>query len=417
MALTRRRFLQWTGAAGLAATAGAGAWPRVAWAAPGDPGRGDALVFVFLRGGMDGLSAVVPYQEPLYYDRRPQIAVPASRVLDLDGRFGLHPALAALHEIYRDGQLAVVPAAGHPQLTRSHFANMERIEAGLPDGTPTATGFLARHLAGMSAAAGSIPAASIGGGLPQSVRGSRDAVAMRDVGAFHLQDFGGIDTARGEAAIAALHDAGEGVAGTLAGQARTTLAAIAAVEAADPAQYEPANGAVYPEDYFAQNLRQVARLLRTGPDLRVELALLDLGGWDTHENMGTAEAGYMASQLRRLGDGLGAFRRDLDDQWDQVSVVLMAEFGRQVHENGSGGTDHGNGGVMLVMGGGIRGGVHGAWPGLEDDALFERNGVAPLNDFRDVFAEVLTRRVGATNLDVVFPGLAHRPLGLDIPRF
>ena len=419
MALTRRRFLQWAGATGLAAAAPLGT-PRVALGLPGDPAAGDALIFVFLRGGMDGLSALVPVAEPQYYARRPGIAVPQAAALALDGRFGLHPALAPLHEIYQEGDLALVPACGHPGLTRSHFTAMDRIEAGRPDGAAVASGFFTRHLASRPGAPGEVPAAAIGSSLPRSLRGSGDAVAMRDATRFELAGFPGAAAGAVEETLAALYAGGGAGAATgsaLSAQAGTSLRALAAVAAADPSQYEPRNGAVYPDGGLARSLRQIAQLLRSGDDLRVELALLDAGGWDTHENMGTPGGGRMASLLAGLGSALAAFYQDLSDVRDQFTLVALAEFGRQVHENGSGGTDHGNGGVLFAMGGGVRAGVHGVWPGLEDEALADRNGVAPVNDFRDVFAEIFARRLGNPNVTAIFPGLGHTPLGVVDARF
>jgi len=417
--LTRRRFLQAAGAAGAfggLAAAGAVGVPRVAFGAPGAPSRGDALVVVFLRGGMDGLSALVPTHEALYYDRRPGIAIPPGRVMPLEGGFGLHPELAGLQEAWAEGDLAVVPAAGHPELTRSHFEAMARIERGRPEGVTVAEGFLARHLRSRAGAPPrDLAAAMIGNALADGLANAPAAYALSGVDRVRVEGLPG-DPAEVRAALEALYAVGVAPAERGAA-ARDTLATLSRLAEARPGEVAPRNGAVYPDDSFAQSLRSVAQLLRVGADLNLELAWVDLGGFDTHESMGDADGGRMAGVLRRLGDGLGAFWRDLRDVRGEVTVVALAEFGRQVHENGSGGTDHGNGGVMFVLGGGVRGGVHGAWPGLEEEALVDRNGVAPLNDFRDVFAEVLARRVGGADLDAVFPGLAHRPLGLVEPRF
>lgn len=411
--LSRRRFLQ--AASGLAAAATLGV-PRVAFGAPGDPSRGDALVVIFLRGGLDGLSAVVPTHEALYYDRRPGIALPPGRVLPLEGGFGLHPALAGLEEAWVDGDLALVPAAGHPELTRSHFEAMGRVQRGRPDGADVPEGFLARHLRSRAGAAPQeIAAATIGNALPEGLASAPAAFAFANLDRVRVEGFPG-DPAQVRAALEALYAVGVAPA-ELGRMGRDTLATLARLEEARPDEVAPQNGAVYPDDYFGHRLRSVAQLLHVGGEVGLELAWVDVGGFDTHESMGDADGGRMAAALRRLGDGLGAFWRDLRDLRGEVTVVAMAEFGRQVHENGSGGTDHGNGGVMFALGGGVRGGVHGAWPGLEEEALFTRNGVAPVNDFRDVFAEVLARRVGGADLDAVFPGLAHEPLGLVHPRF
>ncbi len=411
MKLSRRRFLQ-ASAVGAAAAA---TQPRLAFAAPGDPGRGDALVFLFLRGGMDGLSAVIPAHEPLYYDRRPNISIPEALLTPLQRGFGLHPGLAPLADLWSDGQLAVVPACGHASHGRSHFDCMERIELGQPDPAARPTdGVFSRVVSALGAPGpGEIPAAGIAGRLPRSLQRSPSAVAISDPGNFRIGGFP--DPTRARDILDRLYTPRPGNHAALGQAASGSLAAVASIAAANPSQYAPANGAVYPESGIGRSLRRVAQLLRTETDLRLRLATLDVGGWDTHNDMGDENGGRMLNQLSMLGSGLRAFAEDIQDLLGEVTILVMAEFGRQVHENGNGGCDHGNGGVAFAIGGGIRGGVHGSWPGLDETALIHGNGLAPVNDYRNVFAEIFVERMGLPDPTVAFPGLSYQPLGLTFP--
>ena len=362
------------------------------------------LVVVFMRGGADALSLAVPYAEGgLYYDRRPTAAVPEpgrpGGGLDLDGRFAFHPALAPLLELYREGRLAVVHAAGLPVRTRSHFDAQQYVESGTPGDKSGRTGWLGRHLA-LTAGADASPFRGVGMGdvVPASLLGPVQPLALRALEAFRLHGREGEWPAM-QRSLRALY-----APDPLAPVARNVWEALATLEglAEHPA---PA----YPETPFGQRLATVARLIRAGVGL--EVAALDADGWDTHEDQGTLE-GAFAGLAQDWARSLAAFWNDLDPHGRRVTVVALSEFGRRVEENASGGTDHGHGGAMWLLGAGVRGGrVYGRWPGLAEAALDDGD-LAVTTDVRDVLAEVVARGLGNPRVDEVFPGYRPRFLGL-----
>jgi uncharacterized protein (DUF1501 family) len=394
--------------------------PRLAFAPEQSAPRGDVLVVVFLRGAADGLNLVVPHGEDAYYAQRPTLSiarpddprVPAGqRALDLDGFFGLHPALAPLQPAWQAGQLAAVHACGAPDESRSHFRAMELIERGVDDERGPASGWIGRHLATLNTGNPSpLRAVGLVGGdnhapLPRSLYGSVPASALRSIADFHL---GGDPRAVAplQAALGALYGADT----VLAGTAAATLAILETLARLDPAGYRPAGGARYPDSDFGRGLRQVAQLIKA--EVGLEVAALDLGGWDTHFVQGAVE-GLMAELLRDLGAGLAAIHADLRERAERLCVVVMSEFGRRVQENGSLGTDHGHGGVMLLLGGHVAGGrVHGRWPGLGDGQLVGPGDLAVTTDYRDVLAEVCLQRLNNPALGEIFPGYTPQLRGI-----
>jgi uncharacterized protein (DUF1501 family) len=418
--MTRRNAVQklgMIGAVGLSKALFPEWMPRLAFRQQGAPG--DVLVAIFLRGGMDGLSAIVPYAEgAAYYDPRPTIAVPEPNgsdgsAIDLDGFFGMNPALHPLKEVYDAGSLAVIQAVGSPNPTRSHFDAMELIERGTPMDKSTPNGWIGRHL--QSAAwQNDSPFRAVGMGtmLPTSLRGAVSAVALKSIGDFHLG--GREDQLQQVAASLSSLYAVEAPTDMLTSQAADVFATMSLLQSMNAVEYTPDNGAAYPDSDFGMGLKQIAQLIKAGVGL--EVGCVDLGGWDTHENQGSAETyGWMYQQLKELGEGLTAFYADLGEWMANVSVVAMSEFGRNVKENASRGTDHGRASCMFVMGGGINGGVYADWPTLQLDAL-EDGDLAVTTDYRNVIAEILANRVLNPALDQVFPN--HQPnfLGLTKAR-
>jgi uncharacterized protein (DUF1501 family) len=366
-------------------------------------------VCIFLRGAADVLNMVVPHGEADYYRQRPTIAIPRPddrrvgadrRTYDLDGFFGLHPALAPLLPAWQAQQLAIVHACGAPDESRSHFLAMELMERGVETGSGPASGWIGRHLATLDTNNLS-PLRAIGFGerLQRSLQGSVPAAALRSIADFHLG--GQLPTRPLQSALAVLYqDDAE-----LAALAQGTLATLDLLEKLDPVGYRPAAEAHYPDGDFGLGLRQIAMLVKA--EVGLEVACLDLGGWDTHIAQGGSE-GWLASLLTELSGGLAAFYADLQAQLGQVTVVVMSEFGRRVQENGGLGTDHGHGSMMLLLGGGVRGGrVHGQWPGLAPEQLVGPGDLAVTTDYRDVLAELVQLRLGNSQLDAVFPG--YRP--------
>ncbi len=395
--LSRRGFLQSIGLAGLALPS----WfPRVAFSAAPSEQR-DILVCIFLRGGADGLNVVVPVGDDDYYRSRPLLAIPAPAALDLDGFFGFHPALAPLKELYDDGVLAVAHATGSPDRTHSHFDAMDFMERGTPGSKSVPTGWLARHLATLDTGNGSpFRAVGVGSLLPASLRGPVPATALRSIADFHLAGRPGreAEIARFQTRLSSLYSGDA----WLDLQAQQSLQAIATLAAASPGSLKPAHGAVYQDSEFGRALRQTAQLIKAG--LGVEVACVDLGDWDTHATQGQV-TGRMTNLVAELAEGLAAFYTDLSDRMDRILVVTMSEFGRRVGENASGGTDHGHGNFMFLLGGGVRGGrVYTDWPGLAPEQLYGPGDLEVTTDYRTVLAEILERRVLNSKIAEVFPG-------------
>jgi uncharacterized protein (DUF1501 family) len=368
--------------------------------------RGDLLVCVFLRGAADALNMIVPHGEARYYALRPTLAIPrpddrragaTGRVVDLDGFFGLHPALAPLLPAWQAGHLALVHACGAPDESRSHFRAMELMERGIGEATGPASGWIGRHLATLDNGNTS-PLRAIGPGarVPRALQGAVPAAALRSITDFHLGGDGRA-AAKFRATLAALHSGDS----ALDAKGCETLDLLDTLDTLDPATYRPSHAARYPESEFGLGLRQVAMLAKA--EVGLEVACLDLGGWDTHIAQGGVE-GELASLLRDLAAGLAALYADLLDHVDRLLVVTLSEFGRRAAENGGQGTDHGHGGAMLLLGGGIVGGrVHTTWPGLAPEQLIGPGDLAATIDYRDILGELVQRRLGNARLAQVFP--------------
>ncbi|REJ85637.1 MAG: DUF1501 domain-containing protein [Acidobacteria bacterium] len=423
---------------------------RAAWAAPGTARRRPVLVAVFQRGAMDGLMAVPPLERELrgpLSRLRPSLALSAARaageeqVIDLGVGFGLHPALAGLQPLWRDGHLAVVHAVGSPDPTRSHFDAQDYMETATPGVKSTRTGWLDRvvgelgHEApgapdgGASQAPSPLRAVAMTDVLPRSLQGPSGGVAISELGEFRLHgDVAasrrtgrgprprGRTTSRDEtseatrSAFEALYS--DPAAGDLARTGVETFEAMEALDAHASAVYRPAAGVRYPESPLGGALRQVAQLIKA--DVGLEVAFTESGGWDTHVQQGTI-AGSFARRARDLGDSIAAFWRDLGALRSDVVLLTMTEFGRTVAENGSAGTDHGRASCMFALGEKVRGGrVHGAWPGLEHEQLDEGRDLAVATDFRSVFGELAVGHlgVGESELAGIFPGFGGSRLPL-----
>jgi len=411
--LSRRSFLRAAAAAGVVSGLGGLGGPllstKLAYAADGTSYTGDVLVVLSLRGGFDGLSAVVPAGDPAYYAARPDVAVPANLLLARDQMFGLHPALSPLLPYWQAGTFGAVHAVGQSNPSRSHFAALEEMERAAP-GSSLRTGWLDRML-GVRGAGTTFQATQLGSGMAaSSFNGPAAELAMRNVDSFK---FGG-NSAINQRRAAALGAAYATAASTQAAPAGAALGALATTAQLAATAYVPANGAVYPNTKLAKALRDVARLVKAGVGLQV--ACIDYGDWDFHENLGgPTTGGNFNDQLAVLAGALAAFAADLGTGMSGVTVVTLSEFGRRVTQNGSGGTDHGHGNAVLLLGGGVQGGrVHGPWPGLAG-ANLDQGDVRGMTDYRTVLGEVLQKRCGAGSLATVFPGFTM-PYSLGIVR-
>ncbi|HEU5080475.1 MAG TPA: DUF1501 domain-containing protein [Opitutaceae bacterium] len=371
------------------------------------------LVCLFQRGAADGLSMVVPYGDRDYYRLRSDIALPAptrsagaAAVLDLDGHFGLHPALAPLHELYKAGELAVVHACGNPHGTRSHFEAQDLMEAGTDVDKTLLSGWLNRMIGVCpedAARHSALRAVAMTAQMPRSLQGSEEAIAIADLARFGVS--GGGASMNASSAAQGFEQIYENAVGdALHGAGEEGFAAMGLLKKVDPRGYVPAHGAQYPAGTFGRSLRQVAQLIKA--EVGLEVAFVEIGGWDTHANQGAA-AGILANRLGEFGKGLAALHRDLGEKMSDVTVLTMSEFGRTARQNGNRGTDHGFGTAFFALGGPVRGGrVLGKWPGLAPDKLHEGRDLAITTDYRDFFAEACVRHMGVSEKDLarVFPG-------------
>jgi uncharacterized protein (DUF1501 family) len=403
MSITRRAFIR-GGALGLVSF---GLDPlflsRAAYAANGlgtSATSRRTLVCLFQRGAVDGLSMVVPHGDSHYYSERPRIAIPRSAVVDLDGHFGLHPQLAPLKPFWDAGSLAAVHAVGSPDQTRSHFDAQDYMESGTPGVKSTTDGWANRYCQNAREHTDTpFRAVAFGPQLPRIMAGTAPALAIDDLRTFGMRARGaGSDKLT--RAFEALYQGS--ATGLLATSAEESFEAIRMLETANPMGRTPENGARYPQGKLGQSLQQIAQLIKAG--LGMEIAFADMSGWDTHVNQGN-DQGQLSARLAELGQALAAFAADLGERMSEVCVLTMSEFGRTIRENGTGGTDHGHGTAMLVLGGTVNGKrVAGRWPGLGENDRYEGRDVAVTTDFRDLFSEILTRHLGARNLSAVFPG-------------
>ena len=374
--------------------------------------KGKVLICLFQRGAADALNIVVPHGEKAYYAMRPSIAIPQpSRnaiggAIDLDGFFGLHPALAPLKPLYDRKLLAAVHAVGSPSTTRSHFDAQDYMETGTPDNKGTADGWLNRYLAvkgtcdECNLAKTPFRAVSMTPQTPRILEGTSATVAMNSLDEFSVR-------ATGSSAerLEALYRTGS--ADLVHGTGAEMFDAVKMLRAANPQKYLPQNGAEYPRSQFGLRLLQIAQLIKANVGL--EIAFADVGGWDTHVNQGSS-TGQLAQRLDDFSRSIAALVTDLGDKLDDVVILTMSEFGRMARENGNRGTDHGHAGALFVIGGHVKGGkVYGRWPGLEQEQLFEGRDLALTTDFRSVFAEVVSDHLGARALDRIFPGFSASP--------
>lgn len=433
---SRRIFLKSSALAGVVFGAAPRSLMRSVFAAEGRSGR-KTFVVVFQRGACDGLNTVVPYGDSGYRKARPTIGIPspkdgdASTAIDLDGHFGLHPALSDLAPLYRSGGLGIVHAVGSPDNSRSHFDCQDFMESGTPGIKSTSDGWMNRFAGTLPPTESRFRSVALTQTLPRVLRGASPAVALARIDDFHVREDIAMSegpgmarpgrrtgmgrtsdpaatTPGGDSSAAAFEKLYADAAKDMLGNAgRETFEAIEALKAADPAKYSPRAGVSYPRGRLGDSLKQMAQLIKA--DLGVELAFVDIGGWDHHTAEG-ASTGQLANLLRQLGGSLSAFNSDLGERMSDVVVLTMTEFGRTVRENGNRGTDHGHGSVSFVMGGPVKGGrVHGRFPKLSEENLYEGRDLPVTTDFRDLVGEVLVRHMGVPDLTKVFPNYEVRP--------
>ncbi|MEP6903372.1 MAG: DUF1501 domain-containing protein [Actinomycetota bacterium] len=368
-------------------------------------GKKKILITIFQRGAVDGLNMVVPYGDSEYYNLRSNIAIPkpdkTDGAVNLDGYFGLHPSLKGFETLWNNKQLAVVHSVGSPDNTRSHFDAQDYMESGTPGNKGTRDGWLNRVLQNsLEKDASPFRAVSMTQQTPRSLYGRAPSIAMSNLADFSIQ--AGIYTQSVQGGFEGVYQQTNSK-DSLGETGKETFEAVNFLKKANPSQFKPENGAVYPNSPFGRSLQQIGQLIKANVGL--EVAFTDTPGlnWDTHVNEGGAR-GQLANLLRDFGASITALATDLGKRMDDVVILTMSEFGRTARQNGSGGTDHGHGNAMFIIGNSVKGGkVYGDWKGLKADQLNDGRDLAVTTDFRDVFGEISTRHLGNKNIDKIFP--------------
>ena len=430
--LTRREFVKGCCSAAVVGTAGTSL--MFADDATAAANSYDTVVHLFLRGGMDGLNLVVPIDgadRTFYEEARPSLkieatgtygALPLTLAAGTGTGFGLHPSATGLRDIWNDGKLAIVHACGMATtVTRSHFDAQLYIDLGTPGKYGSATGWMTRawQTRPGNTPLATLPALGISGTQPAGLLGATDALTMSNASDFSL-NAGAYAWQRVRAdSPAGFKGLNETLIDLWAGQTGIELngaRADAALKTIGQQSFA-ALPATWPTGSFAEQLWTIAQSIRFNLGLR--FATLDLGGWDTHEGQGTAGSGYnyYQNKITELSAALSAFYAELNGtgQMSRVTVIVQSEFGRRVRANANGGTDHGYGNPLLVLGGAVNGRrFYGTWPGLNPEILSPTFGDVPVTtDYRRVFSEIMVRRMANPSLGTIFPGYTgYSPLGI-----
>jgi uncharacterized protein (DUF1501 family) len=412
--LTRRVFLR-DSAIVMAGIGVAPGWLARAAAAGGKKHK--TLVAIFMRGAADGLNIVVPFGDKRYKELRPTLAInpPSPQnnangvnngAIDLDGAFALNGAMQPLRVLWDKKQLAIIEATGSPDPSRSHFDAQDSMECGTP-GKTGGNGWLNRALPAAGGEASLMRAVALGKQVPHCLRGENEVIAIGNLQQFNIEDQSA--AAIMQSMYATTPDASVGRTGKDAFEAMKVIRSIQdTTPNTQAAARVPGAQLIGQSGDFGRNLQQLARLLKA--EAGVEVAFADIGGWDHHGN----ENQQLPNLLRQFSAGIASFCQEMGDRMEDIVLVTMSEFGRTAAENGNGGTDHGHGSFMMVIGGPVRGGqVYGKWPGLDKEQLFEGRDLAVTTDYREVLSELVRGHLGQPNLNTVFPGFqAGQPLGL-----
>lgn len=423
--ITRRGFL--VGCSSTVAAMAGARFNSLVYGNPLDQADNEILINVFLRGGMDILNFMPPLagDDRGYYEAgRGSIAIPTNNSMQLgNSNFYLNPAASPFHDLFTDGSLAFIQGTGMFKTNRSHFDAMNYMDLGTPGNIHTDSGWLTRYLrttpgANETPDPNAIPSLAMGRYGPKSLVGRNNTLSMATVNDFQL-NYG--PAAWRAAQHAKLREMYSMEASSIYQAGANAVNALDVVKNNLLGDYTPTSGAVYPEgSSFADHLQVVARIIKQQLGLRV--ATIDLGGWDTHEQQ---EGGnYFGDLVAEFTQSLSAFYADINtsqqNHTSRVTVVVMSEFGRRIIENGNAGTDHGRGSLMMVLGGAVNGGMHGTWPTLHPDALYQGIDLDTVVDYRQVLSEVLIRRLANPQLGYIFPEYRdYAPLGIvqgeDLP--
>jgi uncharacterized protein (DUF1501 family) len=374
----------------------------------------DLLVVIFLRGGADGLSVVAPYADDGYYGNRVLTSIPSPKsgdtkhLIDLDGFYGLHPALATLYPLYDKGELAIVHACGSGDVTLSHFAASNTVERGLFQGEGEATGWLARYLDALPTSSNTpMKAVSIGSLLPASLQGASCAISLQSIADLLIKS----PFTSGDAAVLGKLRRMYGDREDLVLEAGHQTLMLMNILRNSP-DIKAAQSTDYSHDDFGNGLKQIASLAKCGTGLAV--ACIDQSGYDTHVVQGNT-VGVLANCLDSLGRSIKSFVDDIGpERWRNTKMIVMSEFGRRVRENDGAGTDHGHGNMMMVLGGkNVRGGVvHGQWLGLNSKGLDQNGNLKTITDYRNVLLEAISGQIGMVKALPIFPDLSYNRVGV-----
>jgi len=373
--------------------------------------NGKTLIVIFQRGGCDGLNTVIPYGEDEYYNLRPEIAISApnntqNSALDLNGFFGLHPAMTGLYDIFQQGDLAILPTVHYSNANRSHFSSQDYIESGVPNNN-LSNGWLNRYLS--SSTMKSELAALSFGSLAHALQGVNPVITINGLSPLKdqlshsqqniLQNIYSQQLNNTSPARSALHQHG-----------KIALQSMFNLEAFSSSSYSPENEANYPDTLYGQQLKDIAQLIKAG--IGLEVATVSNNDWDHHANQGGAQ-GIQANKLLDFSAGIKALYTDLGASYmSDVTILTISEFGRTAKQNASLGTDHGNASTWFVIGEQVNGGIYGDWPGLSPEQLYLERYLAHTINFTDVYAELLSKHLGAqTNLSSILPGTEYQPIG------
>ncbi len=378
--------------------------------------RRKTLVCIFQRGAMDGLMAVTPFTDQYLKAARPTLFMSAAKqsadkpLIDLDGRFGLHPAMGAFESVFKDGRLGIVHGIGSPNNTRSHFDAQDYMESGTPFNKGTASGWLNRAvgLLGHDTAT-PFQAVSMTSSLPRSFYGDNPSVAISNLQDFSIQMKGNQNGANMAAkSFEDLYD--QTSSGLLKDTGKESFDAVRMLQKVDTKNYKADNNAQYPNTSLGNALKQIAQLIKL--DLGLEVAFAESGGWDTHFNQGTSN-GIFARNVKDLSECMMAFWTDMGTYQDDVTVMTMTEFGRTVKQNGTGGTDHGRASCNFILGNDVKGGqVHGLMNPLAVENLEDGRDLAVTTDFRSVFSEVADKHLNINKDELLFPDWSGKHIGM-----
>lgn len=377
--------------------------------------RRKILVSIFQRGAMDGLMAVSPFNDQFLKAARPALFMPAVKsgnipsLIDLDGRFGLHPAMHAFESVFREKHLAIVHGMGSPNNTRSHFDAQDYMESGTPFNKGTSSGWLNRAVGMLGHEATPFQAVSLTSSMPRSLYGEMPALAISNLQDFSIQMRGNpMNANRISKSFEELYD--QTASGLLKTTGKDSFDAVKMLQKTDVRNYKPANDVVYPTSPLGNSLKQIAQLIKM--DVGLEVAFAESGGWDTHFNQGAAN-GIFARNVTDLSQSIIAFWKDMEVYQDDLTVMTMTEFGRTVKQNGTGGTDHGRASCNFILGKDVNGGiVHGKVDTLAPENLEDGRDLAVTTDFRSIFSELAEHHLQIKDKQQLFPGFEGVGIGV-----